>query len=173
LIKYREAGIPVRYDEKTWKDLVYSYSPRDLKVLAQAGRELKRGIVGADWILLYGRPMRVRSLTEALLMRAACDGGLSAMATDLPGLIDVEFDKGRKGPGAYGVDVLSLEVGREPPNKWNRVVIEKALRRRWGDRKFLLLVVHGDPSRLASLYKSALVEESLSDRFVKIGVESE
>lgn len=168
-LRYRKAGVPPRFDDETWRTFAAAYEVPRLKLLAGVAKTLQSGEQPEEWLLVHGRPTRARTLAMALLMRAACDGGLQAMAVDLPGLIDVEFEKGR-GQEIYRHDVLAIECGREPPNKWNRVVVEKAIRQRWADKRFLVLVVHGDPSGLASRYRSALLEDALGEKFKRVRV---
>ncbi len=167
--RYREAGVPLRFDDETWRTLAATYEVPELRLLADVAKVLKRGEQPEDWLLVHGGPTRGRSLVMALLMRAACDGGLDARAVDLPGLIDVEFEKGR-GAEFYRLDVLAIEVGRESPNKWNRVVLEKAIRQRWADKRFLVLVAHRDPSRLPSLYRSPVLEDAFEEKFRRVRV---
>jgi len=167
--RYRRAGIPPVYIGETWRTFLAAYEVSDPRVLLEAARALKAARGGHRWVLVSGRPTGARDLAAALLLRAACDGGLEARRIDVPSLIDVEFAPGR-GREVYDLPVLALEVGSEPVNRWNKVVIEKAMRDRHAERRFTLLVTERDPGALASLYKSGQIEEAVRGRFDKVRV---
>ena len=168
-VRYRRAGIPERFDGETWASFLSSHEVSRPRALVEAAKVLSEGCQPAGWILIHGRPTRARALAVALLLRSACDGRLEARALDVPSLIDAEFTPGR-GRKVYETDVLAVEVGGEPKNKWNRHVLEKALRDRWSRGQFTILVTEGDPSRLAAGYGSGVIEESLSEKFSKVRV---
>lgn len=165
--RYRKAGIPERYNDETWKTFAKTYVVRSLSSLVGVVRELRGGNVQGDWALVHGRPTRARSLCAALTLRSACDGGLNCRRYDLPELIDAEFQPGR-GRECYEVPVMLIEVGGEPTNKWNRVVLEKALHKRWEASLFTMLVVDGDPQRVFESYKSSKVLLATNERFVRV-----
>lgn len=85
-------------------------------------------------------------------------------------MIDAEFDPGR-GSSLYGIQALGIECGEEPDNKWNRHVLEKAIRRRWMEKQFTMIVTVLEPSRLPGRYKnSGEIAEALSGRFANVRV---
>lgn len=169
--RYDRAGVPKRFDDETWQTLVPSYRLKGVKKLVQEVARLKRGESSEGWFMVTGRPSRARDLIAALVLRTAVDGGHSAGRTDLPELITIEFGRGEEDQNDL-VDrsVLVLYVGGEPAHKWNRHVMEKVIRKRWAKRQFLLLVAEVDPGRLASYYKSGIVQEALSQNFHRVHV---
>lgn len=168
--RYRAAGVPERFDEETWRTFLDGYRATNVRALLGAARLLVKGEQPDRWILLHGLPSKARDLCSALVLRSACDGRMSARWLDLPMLIENEFDGRSAEP--YELDVISLQVGGEPAHKWNRHVLERALRDRWAHRRFTLLVVDGDVTRLGALYKSPAIEEALRERFDKVRLEA-
>lgn len=168
--RYRLAGVPVVFEKETWKTLLDTYRVGNTKLLLSTAKTLSGEDTPDQWLLIHGTPARARSLISALLLRAACDGRFSCRALDLPTLIDGEFQPGR-GQEIYELDMLVIDVGGEPANKWNRHVLGKALKIRWAKGLYTVIVADGDPARLGTLYKSAEIEEALSSRFKRIRVD--
>lgn len=167
----RAAGLPPRFEGETWKGFLALYrietSKRELLAAIEA---LRAGNADAPWLVVCGRPARARRLAATLILRAACEGGLAARLLDVPTMIDVEFEPGR-GSSLYGIRALAIECGEEPENKWNRHVLEKAVRRRWLEEQFTMLVTVLDPSRLPSRYKnSGELAEAIAEKFADVRV---
>jgi len=165
--RFQRAGVPTRYDAETWKTFVATYAVKDVRGLLAVAKELKAGNVEADWVLVHGRPTRARMLAAALMLRSACEGGLEARSVDVPKLIDAEFQPGR-GKEFYELPVLIVELGGEPGNKWNKIVLEKCVHQRWEASLFTMFVVEGEPNRVASNYKSTRIVQAVSRRFTKV-----
>jgi len=163
---YRAAGIPQRYDDETWRSWEQTYKTTGVRKLLEAAKTLAQGDQPDQWVLVHGRPMMAHSVASALLLRAACDGGLSAKALDLPYLIDAELQHHNAGQ-YYALDVVAVKIGDEAGNKWNRIVLERLLHYRWEQSLFTLLLVAGDPSRVAASYKSPRIVTAIS-RFHRV-----
>jgi len=166
---YRRAGVPGRYDNETWRTFVEAYTVERVRSLLAVAKSLKAGDTDPQWILAHGRPTRARMLVASLVLRSACDGGLEGRLLDLPKLIDAEFQPGR-GEDLYRMPVLVIEVGSEPGNKWNTVVMEKLVHKRWEASLFTMLVVEGEPTRVLNSYKSSRVTLAASERFLRVRV---
>lgn len=167
--RFVRAGVPTRYEAETWKTFVNTYFVSSASRLLRTAKELRGGNVEAPWSLVYGRPTRARMLAAALMLRSACEGGLESKSVDVPKLIDAEFQPGR-GREFYDLPVLIVELGGEPGNKWNKIVLEKCVHQRWEASRFTMFVVEGEPDRVASNYKSTRIVQAVSRRFTKIRV---
>lgn len=165
--RYARAGVPIRFSDETWRTLLSTYSVSEAKRLVGVAKALREGRQPEDWPLIGGSPSRARQLLATLLLRAACDGCLEARAMALPELIDVEFERGQSAL-VLATPVLILTVGNEPKNRFNRIVLEKALNRRWGHQRFTALVTGIDVARLATNYGSRAIDEALEERFFKV-----
>ncbi len=149
----------------TWRGFftewrTYGHVLRLAKALQTEGTKADRSLV------LHGL-RDGRDLAASLLVRSACTGKRTAAIVDLPRLIDVEFRRdeedasgsGRQRRGLYAVGLLVVRLGHEPAHRYNRVVLERALKLRWGAVLPTVLLVEGDPSRLATDYRSTEVDE--------------
>lgn len=166
--KYERAGVARRYWKETWKGFLRYHKIQPMKSLLLEVAKLSQGRASSGWFVLTGRPSAARNRMASLVLISACSGGIGARSVTLPGLIDVEFQ--HEDRGVYRAPVLVCYVGSEPAHKWNRHVIEKLLRIRWGDGLFTLLVAEVGLGRLTSFYKSGVFAESLTDRFIKVEV---
>ena len=162
--RYEKAGIGVKASDETWRTFFDSYAMTSAKGLLGSAALMKAGDLPDEWWILHGRPGRARRIASALVLKAACDGGLSAGKTDLATLIDIEFERSEdQDADLWRRDVLSLELGDEPRHKWNRQVLDKILKARTAMRRFTILVTELEPSRLPSYYSSPVLEETLSE----------
>lgn len=173
-VRYRKAGIPTRFEHETWRTFFDLWRPSEARTLADVARALKTPgkIEPTPMLLLTGRPSLGRELAGALLARSACDGGRTAMLTNLPALIDYEFGREDEGKGAdpYRKGLLVVTVGSEPGHKWNRPTLEKVIRIRSDFELPTVLSVQGhEPHSLGSLYHSSVVEEAVR-QFTRIEV---
>ena len=167
--RYVRAGVPRRFESETWRSFLKSYEVSGAKAIVTAARDLARGGQPKSWILVSGRPEMARQIAVSLTLRSACDGHLTAKSLDVSDMIDAEFQRG-EASHMPEIDVLVIQIGNEPVNKWHKVVLEKALRERWAHNRFTLLSSDLDPSRIATTYTSALIEEAMG-RFSRVCVE--
>ena len=167
--RYRDAGIPERHHTETWKGFMQGHRVSAPKRLAEIAKRLSRGEQPAKWLLFNSRSNRVREEFSSLILKSACDGELTALGLDVPSMIDAQFTEGR-GESLWRIECLVIQVGNEPPNKWNRHVLEKAFQRRWARGLFTVLVTNLDPSRIGTTYKSRQIEEAIGENFVRIKV---
>lgn len=168
-LRYRKANIPRRYHQETWRTFTETYRATGMRQLLEVAATLKEGDNTAPWPMVYGLPARARSLAGALMLRSACDGEIDCMGLDLPTLIDAEFQPGR-GSEFYRLPALVVEVGGEPANKWNKVVLEKLLHQRGEYDRFTMFLVDGDPPRVSTKYKSATIATAFTEQFFKVKV---
>jgi hypothetical protein len=158
--------VPYRYKDETWRTLLESVSITNAKRILSTAKALKGGDVAADWCIVHGRPKSARMLAGALMLRSACDGELDGMLLDVPKLIDAEFQPGR-GADVYRLPVLVVQVGNEPANRYNSVVMDKLIHQRWEASLFTMLLVEGEPARVAASYKSASLATAIQEQFFK------
>lgn len=152
----------------TWRGLLGTIEVEPLREVLEAARELRARGRSDRWLLVEG-PAAAREGLVALLAREAVDGGARTLLLDLPRLVDVEFRRGEElGPRVYKTEVLCLSVGQEPPHKYNKFVLEKALRVRWAERLCTVVSTSIAPARLAGVYQSAHVEDAVSKKFARI-----
>jgi len=171
---YRKAGIPLRFDTESWRSCLREFDIDEPKTLLSAAKKLRAKEQPSSWIILTGRPFDARAMLGALILKAACDGGLSAAQADLPTLIDIEFNREEAsnplGPRIYGVGALVILCGEEPRHSYNKRVIERAVRYRWDRNLFTLIVSERDPGNLADRYESNLLRAMIRDRIEWIKV---
>lgn len=168
-----EAGIPTRYDGETWKTWAQGFEVSDLKKIVLTARALKAGDSEAPWVLVHGNSEEGRMMSGALMARSACEGGLAARLFDIPRLIDEQFKDHAGAQFLYELPVLIVEIGPEVGHKWNKVIMKKLVRDRWEASLFTMLLVEGDPSRVAGSYGSPRIAEAIKKRFAKIRVRND
>jgi hypothetical protein len=166
----KRAGVSERWAESSWKDFVGAVRMSPPQLLLERARRLRRGEF-PDWVLIHGRPSRIRDFASAMVIRTACQGGLTAGTAALPDLIDVEFNRGdADSPDLSRVNVLVVRLGTEPPHRWNGYVLEKLMRRRWADGSFTCAVFEVDPLRINDLYRSSSLTDSFKQKFDWVSV---
>jgi len=164
---YETAGVSTRYDNETWRTFTETHEVKNKRSLLKVIKQLGAGEQPDRWVLIHGYPSRARALASTLILRTACDGELEARGIDVSGMIDAEFGDDR-GAALLKLDALVIEVGGEPPNKWNRHVLEKVLKRRWAKNLFTVLIAEIEPGRVGTHYKSKQIEDDLSEKFIRV-----
>lgn len=162
--RYRRSGVPPVYDRETWSKRLRNLGPRARRPVLEAACALKKGKPLSGGVVLSG-PYRCE--IAALLLRAACDGGVSALWVDVPKLIDLWMSKRdqRTDPDPHRVGALVVIAGREPRHSYNRHVMEKLVKTRRDYQTFTIVVSDGDPSRLGALYSRGV--EAIIESFIQ------
>lgn len=172
LAAFKQSGGPLRHLQETWRSFLARFRVHpEPKGLVAVAAGLARGELPPKWLVVECRLEVARPILSALLLKAACEGELRARILDLPSLIDAEFQPGRGAP-LYNLDALVVELGGEPANKWNTIVMEKLVRQRWARGQFNVFVSPQEPTRLGGIYKSAAVDEAVRSYATRVRVEA-
>lgn len=170
--KYRDAGIPERFKNCSWKTMLGTHrilSKNAFTQLMKSCGEMRKGVKSELWFTVFSHSHTTRTEVNSLILRSACDGGLSARGLDIQALIDMEFEK--TGDRYKTADVLCITCGSEPSHKWNKHVLESVLKKRWGLKLFTVLICEVKPSSLNTIYGSSRIESFIEEDFREVSLE--
>lgn len=172
--RYERAGVPARFIVETWTSFLdrYSVTNGSKKALLTQAKTLKNGGRMSEWLVIHGHPRTGKSLAAALLLKAACSGGLSCFNATVPMLVDGMFDRNEENvpEGFESMPFLVVLAGNEPKHSYNAYALEKLLGDRWARDLSTVLVSAVDASRLSGVYGSANLGEMLASNFTQVWI---